>query len=90
MIFYKAKHILLLDEEDALEVRERIIAGAIFEDLAREFSECDTASKGGHLGRFKSGSMLPEFERALFHLSPGALSNPVKTKHGYHLIFRIE
>jgi parvulin-like peptidyl-prolyl isomerase len=90
MVYYKAKHILLEDEEDALELRSEILGGAIFEDLAMEFSECDSSIKGGHLGRFKSGTMLPEFERALYHMKVDELSMPVKTKFGYHLIYRIE
>lgn len=90
MIYYKAKHILLEDEEDALEIRESILNGDSFENLAKEFSECESASKGGSLGRFKSGAMLPEFERALYHLKVNELSKPVKTKFGYHLIMRLE
>jgi len=42
MISYKAKHILLEDLEDALEVREMILSGSLFEDMALEYSECST------------------------------------------------
>jgi len=87
---YKAKHILLEDLEDATELREQIVQGYSFEKLAIEFSECDTARNGGMLGRFSSGTMDAEFERALFHMNVGELSKPVKTKFGYHLIVRIE
>jgi parvulin-like peptidyl-prolyl isomerase len=90
MTYYKAKHILLEDEEDALEIRAMILSGSDFEELASEYSECDSSAKGGHLGRFKAGTMLPEFEKALYHMKVNELSLPVKTKFGYHIIFRIE
>lgn len=88
--YYKARHILLEDEEDAQEVREMLLRGKDFAEAAREFSECDSAEKGGDLGRFASGSMDPEFERALYHLNLNELSMPIKTKFGYHLIIREE
>jgi parvulin-like peptidyl-prolyl isomerase len=87
---YKAKHILLEDLEDAFELRDKILAGDSFEQVAIEFSECDSGIKGGMLGRFSSGTMDAAFEKALYHLKIGELSKPVKTKYGYHLIVRIE
>ena len=89
MVYYKAKHILLEDEEDALEIRESLLNGESFESLASEYSECESAKRGGALGRFQSGTMLPEFERALYHLEVNELSVPVKTKFGYHLIIKL-
>ena len=55
-----------------------------------DFSECDSGARGGDLGRFASGAMVPEFERALFNMKVGDFSNPVKTKFGFHIIWRIE
>jgi parvulin-like peptidyl-prolyl isomerase len=89
-IYYKAKHILLEDEEDAAEIIEMIKNGKPFEEAAQEFSECDSAGKGGDLGRFPSGSMVPEFERALYNMQVGDLSDPVETKFGVHIIWRLE
>ncbi len=86
--YYKARHILLEDEEDALEMLELLAQGESFEALALEYSECESSVKGGDLGRFKSGTMLPEFERALYHLEIDEVSKPVKTKFGYHIIKR--
>jgi foldase protein PrsA len=58
-----------------------------FEDLAKEFSEDQgSASKGGDLGWFTRGRMVPEFEESAFKLSPGEVSEPVKTQYGYHII----
>lgn len=88
--FYRARHILLEDEDDALEILVYLKNGQKFEDLAREFSECESSLKGGNLGRFPSGSMLPEFEKALYHMKVGETSKPVKTKFGFHIIERLE
>ncbi len=87
---YKAKHILLEDMDDAMEIREQILLGESFEKLAKDFSECDSSEKGGMLGWFSSGAMDAEFEKALFHLKKDEISKPVKTKYGYHLIVRLE
>jgi peptidyl-prolyl cis-trans isomerase C len=87
--YYRAKHILLEDEEDALEILECISRGEDFESLAKKFSECDSANDGGHLGRFATGTMDPEFERALYNMEEGELKGPVKTKFGYHIIVKL-
>ena len=68
----------------------RIRGGEPFEKVAREVSE-DPGSKdrGGDLGFFPRGRMVPAFEEAAFALAPGALSEPVKSSYGFHLI-RVE
>lgn len=83
---YKASHILLSDLEDAQYVLEKLEKGLSFEDLAREFSECDSAQKSGSLGVFSSGTMDAAFERALYHMKPGEVSSPIATKYGFHII----
>ncbi|MBD64948.1 MAG: hypothetical protein CME62_07055 [Halobacteriovoraceae bacterium] len=87
---YKAWHILLEDEEDALYIKEQLQSGESFQSLAREYSECESGAKGGDLGRFSSGVMDAAFERALYHLEVGEISAPVRTKYGYHIIKRVE
>ena len=69
------------------EARKRALAGEAFEDLARELSD-DVGSKteGGETGFFTQGAMTPEFEEAAFALEVGELSEPVRTRFGYHLI----
>jgi peptidyl-prolyl cis-trans isomerase C len=54
--------------------------------VAKKFSIDAAASKGGDLGWFGKGSMLPEFEKVAFGLAEGQLSAPVKTKFGIHII----
>jgi parvulin-like peptidyl-prolyl isomerase len=71
----------------ALEIRQKILQGADFADLARTDSDdMGSSSKGGDLGFLKRGQTVPSFEDAAFALPTGQLSQPVKTPYGYHLI----
>lgn len=90
MEIYKAKHILISEEDDIEYIKEQIDSGKSFEDMAKEFSECDTASNGGDLGTFSSGTMVAEFEKALYFMQVGEIKYGVKTKFGYHIIHRIK
>jgi peptidyl-prolyl cis-trans isomerase C len=80
-----------LTEAEALakaqEIRKQIAGGADFAALATKESD-DTASgaKGGDLGFFHHGQMVPSFEQVAFQLKPGELSEPVKSQFGYHIL----
>jgi parvulin-like peptidyl-prolyl isomerase len=83
-----------LTEEEALakahELRKKLLEGADFGKLAQEASDdTGSASRGGDLDFFRHNQMAPAFEEAAFQLSPGEVSEPVKTIFGYHLI-RVE
>lgn len=69
-----------------VEMQEKISQGADFASVARSGSEDSSASNGGDLGYFARGRMLPEFEAAAFALTPGSVSEPVRTAVGWHLI----
>lgn len=59
---------------------------AKFAELAKESSDCPSSAKGGDLGDFTRGMMVPEFEKVAFEQEIGQISAPVKTRFGYHLI----
>jgi len=76
--------------ERAREIRQQILDGADFTEMARQHSaDPGTAENGGDLGWFQRGDMTPAFEEAAFSLEPGQVSEPVLTQFGYHLI-RVE
>lgn len=71
----------------AQQLRDQIIAGADFAELAREHSEDKgSAASGGDLGQVERGMMVKPFEDAAFALQPGQLSELVRSRFGYHLI----
>ncbi len=82
----RASHILVKTEKEAQDILAQLKAGAKFEDLAAKYSIDSSAAKGGDLGWFGKGVMLPEFEKAVFSLKEGQTSGIVKTKFGYHII----
>ncbi len=95
----QARHILIRipegagpkDEAAALkkakEIRKKLLAGADFSEMARKYSEDPgTKDRGGELGLFARGQMIPEFEEAVFKLKVGEISPPIKTRFGYHLV----
>ncbi|KPJ99191.1 MAG: hypothetical protein AMK71_10150, partial [Nitrospira bacterium SG8_35_4] len=83
----KASHILVKTEEEAKKAHERILKGEKFEAVAKDISiDKGSAEKGGDLGYFGRGRMVPEFERAALSLKTGEVSPPVKTRFGYHII----
>ena len=83
----KASHILVETEEEAKTLIDKISSGDKFAKLAKENSkDKGSAEKGGDLGYFSRGKMVPEFERAALNLKVGELSAPVKTRFGFHVI----
>ena len=97
----RARHILVAvnagrDDAQAKARAEELLAqlrqGRPFDELAREASDDKgSGQRGGDLGTFGKGSMVPEFEAAAFALTkPGQLSEPVKSQFGYHVIELLE
>ncbi|MHA1959996.1 MAG: peptidylprolyl isomerase [Candidatus Thorarchaeota archaeon] len=85
----RASHILVKKHSIAQEIIGKIAEGNDFAEMAREFSTCSSAKKGGDLGYFGRGQMVKEFESAVFGLNVGAMTmDPIKTQFGYHVIKR--
>ncbi|MCT4508034.1 MAG: peptidylprolyl isomerase [Tepidibacter sp.] len=82
----QASHILVDDEAKAKEILAEINDGLSFEDAAKKYSKCPSKERGGDLGLFSKGQMVPEFENAAFSMEKGEVSEPVKTQFGYHII----
>ena len=92
----QALHILVPTEAQAIEIRKEIMQGTTKQEIfnnfmaaAKKYSKCPSGSSGGILGWFGRGDMVPEFEKAAFALTPGEVSEPVKTAYGWHLIYVI-
>jgi len=79
-------HILVTDEDQAKEIREKLDNGGDFEALAKEFSIDGSKEKGGALGVTKYNTLVPEFVAGLTSIKEGEISAPVKSQFGYHII----
>lgn len=78
-------------KEEATSLRQRLMAGGDFTSLARIYSDDPGSSgKGGELGYFKRGKMVPEFEAAAFRLEKDSISPIIKSQYGYHIIQLID
>lgn len=99
----KLAHILVAFEPDTQQVRRaRVRADSIrsvlakpgkaaaFPDLAAQLSDDPSGRRGGDLGTFGRGDMVPEFEEVAFAMKPMEISNPVRTRFGYHVIQVLE
>ncbi|MBN2809184.1 MAG: SurA N-terminal domain-containing protein [Deltaproteobacteria bacterium] len=94
----KARHILIKVAQDASpeevekaeqeinDILAKVKAGGDFAELAKKYSQGPSNSMGGDLGWFGRGSMVKPFEEAAFALTPGTVSEPVRTQFGLHLI----
>ncbi len=93
-----ASHILFMVEEDATDevkaekkaeaekIQKELVNGADFAKLAAENSSCPSKAKGGDLGKFGRGQMVPAFEKAAFEQKIDEIGPVVETKFGYHII----
>jgi peptidyl-prolyl cis-trans isomerase C len=82
----RASHILVKTEQEAAAHKKRIENGDDFAAVAKRFSKCPSKEKGGDLGWFGKGMMVPEFEKVAFEEEVGKVVGPVKTQFGYHVI----
>ncbi len=88
-----ARHILVADEKTAKEIIKKLDEAedkeATFQELAKEYGTDGTKDKGGDLGTFGQDAMISDFEDAAYALEVGTYTTePVKTKFGYHVIYK--
>ena len=82
----RARHILVETEDEAKALIAELKKGADFAELAKSKSKDPGSADGGDLGYFTKDQMVPEFSEVAFKLDKGALSDPVKSQFGWHVI----
>jgi peptidyl-prolyl cis-trans isomerase C len=82
----RARHILVETEDEAKAVIAELKKGGDFAELAKTKSKDPGSADGGDLGYFTKDQMVPEFSEVAFKLEKGALSEPVKSQFGWHVI----
>jgi foldase protein PrsA len=83
----RARHILVADLKTANEVEAKLKSGGDFAALAKQYStDPSTKDKGGELGFFGKGQMVPSFQAAAFSAPINTITPPVKSPFGYHVI----
>lgn len=83
---FNASHILVETEDEAKALIAELEGGADFAELAKAHSKGPSGPRGGALGWFTKGTMVPEFEAAVLALEPGQVGGPVKTQFGWHVV----
>jgi len=83
---WRASHILVASEGEAKDIAAELAKGSVFEDVARARSIDATSRRGGDVGYFRKGQVMPEFENTCTGLSVGRTSAIVHTQFGYHII----
>jgi len=83
----RARHILVADAKTAADIETKLKGGAKFEDLAKQYStDPSSKDKGGELGFFGKGQMVPAFQDVAFSAPVGKISAPVRSPFGFHII----
>lgn len=87
----RASHILVETEDEARQVIALIGQGRDFAELAQEFSTGPSGPRGGDLGYFSRGQMVPAFADAAFGLQPNQYTaDPIQTQFGWHVIYVVD
>ena len=81
-----ARHILVETQEQCEDLKTQIESGTDFAEVAQQHSKCPSGQRGGDLGEFGTGQMVPEFDQVVFSKELGQVHGPIQTQFGYHLI----
>lgn len=82
----RASHIMVDTEAEAKEVQQKLNAGGDFAQLAKEYSKDPSKDRGGDIGYFVKGQLMPQIEEVALNLRVGETSDIIRTKFGYHII----
>ncbi|ASJ96345.1 peptidylprolyl isomerase [Shewanella marisflavi] len=86
MVQATARHLLVSSEEECVQIKQQILDGADFGEMAKAHSSCPSGAQGGDLGSFGPGMMVREFDEVVFSAPLNEVQGPVKTQFGYHLL----
>ncbi|MCS6192386.1 peptidylprolyl isomerase [Shewanella baltica] len=86
MVQATARHLLVSSEEQCQALKQQILEGADFAQIARVHSSCPSGAQGGELGSFGPGMMVREFDEVVFSAPLNEVQGPVKTQFGFHLL----
>ncbi|GAU07461.1 peptidylprolyl isomerase [Desulfoplanes formicivorans] len=86
MMRARARHILVPTRETCEQLKQDIMNGQDFAEVAAAHSTCPSGRRGGDLGTFGKEEMVPEFEEVVFTGDVGVVHGPVQTQFGFHLI----
>ncbi|MXR69039.1 peptidylprolyl isomerase [Shewanella insulae] len=86
MVQATARHLLVSNEEECAQIKQQILDGADFGEMAKAHSSCPSGAQGGDLGSFGPGMMVREFDEVVFSAPLNEVQGPVKTQFGYHLL----
>lgn len=81
-----ARHILVDTAEKCQSLKDEIVGGGDFADLAKRHSTCPSSQQGGDLGEFGRGMMVEEFDDVVFSADVNSVQGPVQTQFGFHLL----
>jgi len=82
----RARHILVETAAQCEELKNQILSGADFAEVAKQHSLCPSGAQGGDLGEFGRGQMVREFDEVVFTGELNKVLGPIKTQFGYHLL----
>ena len=81
-----ARHILVKHKDQAESLREQLLDGQAFDEIAKKYSICASSKRGGDLGEIRRGDLVKAVEQVIFNKALKKLHGPIKSKFGFHLI----
>jgi len=81
-----ARHILVKTKEEAEQLKQRLAKGEDFAKLAKKYSTCNSAKRGGDLGEVRPSQMVKPIDNVIFRKPTNQVHGPIKSQFGYHLV----